>query len=303
LKRCLGCEAAFAAEGWRCPRCGFEPARLGDFPAFAPEIAAGGAGYDPRYFAQLACLEDGHFWFRARTRLITWALGRHFPHACSFLEVGCGAGGVLAGLAAAFPLLALTGAEAALQGLELAARRAPGARLIQMDARRIPYREEFDAAGAFDVIEHVAQDRAVLAALYQALRPGGGLLVTVPQHPFLWSEYDARAGHVRRYRRRELRTRLLEAGFEIVTITSFVTLLLPLMAASRLVQRRPRPDYDLLAEFRVAPALGWLLERVLDAERALIRAGVRLPAGGSLLAVARRPAAAAGGGSPRGAAR
>jgi hypothetical protein len=72
-------------------------------------------------------------------------------------------------------------------------------------------------------------------------------------------------------------------------MTSFVTLLLPLMIVSRLMQRSTGPDYDPLAELRIAPWLNWTLERTLDCERALIRAGLPLPAGGSLLLVGRRP--------------
>jgi SAM-dependent methyltransferase len=273
---------------WRCPQCGYEPPRVDGFPSFAPELAQGHAGFDPTHFAELAGLEAGNFWFRARNRLIVWALGRHFPGARRLLEVGCGTGFVLAGIAAAFPAIELTGSEAAAEGLGFAAQRVPGAALIQMDARHIPFRSEFDAAGAFDVIEHIEDDRAVLRAMREALVPGGGLLLTVPQHPSLWSEYDVRAHHVRRYRRRELREKVIEAGFEIVKMTSFVTLLLPLMYASRLAQRAPRTDYDPLAELKIAPWLNSLLETMLDAERVLIRAGLSLPAGGSLLLVARR---------------
>lgn len=262
---------------------------MAGFPAFAPELARAGTGYDPAHFAELAELESRNFWFRARNRLIVWALGKHFSGAQRFLEVGCGTGFALCGIAAAFPRLELTGSEVAAEGLAFAACRVPATRLVQMDARRIPFREEFDAAGAFDVIEHVEDDRLVLRALREALKPGGGLLITVPQHPFLWSEYDVRVRHVRRYRAAELRGKLVEAGFEIVKMTSFVTLLLPLMTASRLNQRAPKAGYDPLAELRIAPWLNWTLERVLDFERLLIRAGLPLPVGGSLLAVARRP--------------
>lgn len=258
------------------------------FPAFAPELARAGTGYDPAHFAELAGLESRNFWFRARNRLIVWALGRYFPGAKRFLEAGCGTGFVLSGLAAAFPALDLTGSEVAAEGLAFAAGRAPRAQLIQMDARRIPFREEFDVAGAFDVIEHIGDDGAVLRALRDALVPGGGLLLTVPQHPFLWSAYDARSRHVRRYRAAELRGKVLEAGLEIVKMTSFVTLLLPLMIVSRLLQRAPGADYDPLAELRIAPWLNWTLEQALDFERLLIRSGAALPAGGSLLVVARR---------------
>ena len=38
--------------------------------------------------------------------------------------------------------------------------------------------------GAFDVLEHIQEDTAVLPQLFQATRPGGGIMLTVPQHPY-----------------------------------------------------------------------------------------------------------------------
>jgi SAM-dependent methyltransferase len=288
LRLCLSCRATFESSDWRCPRCGTEPTRIGGLPAFAPDLARGAAGYDPAHFSELASLESGNFWFRARNRLIVWALERFFPDAKSLLEIGCGTGFVLAGIAASRPQLRLSGSEAAIDGLAFAAARVPNAAFIQMDAQRIPFREEFDVVAAFDVIEHIEDDRSVLAELAAAAAPDGGLLITVPQHPGLWSEYDAHAGHVRRYRAAELRARVVEAGFEIVRMTSFVTLLLPLMYLSRLTQRSARSGYDPAAELRLAPWLNRTLEAVLDLERTLIRAGASLPAGGSLLLVGRK---------------
>jgi SAM-dependent methyltransferase len=290
LKLCLRCHAEFESEGWRCARCDYEPVRIAGIPAFAPELAQGAPGYDPAHFEELARLEAGNFWFRARNRLIEWALRRYFPEARRFLEVGCGTGYVLAGIAEALPALAVTGSEAAAEGLAFAARRVPRAELLQMDARRIPFSREFDVAGAFDVIEHIDDDVGVLEALRAALRPSGGLLLTVPQHPFLWSEFDARAGHVRRYRARELRAKVVQAGFEIVRMTSFVTLLLPLMFASRRARRGSAAGYDPLAEMRIARPLNWVFERLLGLERGWLTAGLDLPAGGSLLLVARKTA-------------
>jgi len=288
LRRCLRCDTGFPGPRWLCPRCGYEPGALAGFPAFAPELAHAEAGFDSEHFAALARLEASNFWFRARNELILWALSRYFTGASRLLEAGCGTGFVLSGIAAAKPALEITGSEIAATGLDFAARRVPDARLIQMDARHIPFRDEFDVCCAFDVIEHIEDDRAVLRALRQAAVPGGGLLITVPQHPGLWSEYDVRARHVRRYRAADLREKVTEAGFEILRMTSFVMLLLPLMAASRLAQQKSRADYDPLAELKMAPALNWVLEKVLAAERVLIRAGLSLPVGGSLLVVARR---------------
>jgi SAM-dependent methyltransferase len=191
-------------------------------------------------------------------------------------------------LRGAFPSLAVAGAELHPEGLAHARRRLPDVPLLQLDARRLPFAGEWDVIGAFDVLEHIDDDAAALDSIHAALAPGGVLLVTVPQHPWLWSAVDEAAQHQRRYTRPLLRERLARAGFEILTTTSFVTTLLPLMVGSRLLERvRPAP-YDEMREHRTSEAIGGLLERPLMLERAAIRRGVRLPAGGSLVAVARR---------------
>lgn len=216
-----------------------------------------------------------------------WALRRSFPAARSLLEVGCGDGNVLAAIAAANPALRVVGAEMHLAGLERARARAPAAELVQMDALDIAYREEFDVVCAFDLIEHVERDQAVLERMHAACRRGGGVMVTVPQHPWLWSGRDIAARHRRRYTRGELLHKLAAAGFTRPWTTSFVTLLLPLLYASRRARREA--DVPANAELRVGPAVNAVLGAILGVERALIRLGVRWPAGGSLLAVAHKP--------------
>lgn len=244
-------------------------------------------GFDQAAFEHLPGAEEKSFWFRSRNELILWALGRYFAGARSMLEVGCGTGFVLAGVRRAHPEMRLVGAELFEAGLEVAAGRVPDAEFHQVDARDVSFRDEFDVVGAFDVLEHIAEDELALRRMRDALRPGGGLLVTAPQHPSLWSAVDEYSQHVRRYGRRDLLTKIRGAGFEVVRWTSFVSLLFPLMIASRMRLRR-QEAFDPLTEYRAMPfidsALGW----VMGIERVLIRLGVSLPAGGSLLVVARR---------------
>jgi len=285
LKVCLACEERFEAPDWRCPACGETP-RTNGYTRFAPELASGVEGFDPAWVEPLASLEAASFWFRARNRLVVWAIRRYFPAARSLLEIGCGTGFVLAAVRGALPGVRLAGGDALPQALDHARRRVPRANLVQLDARRIPFDREFDVVGAFDVLEHIEDDELVLAQMFRAARPGGGAVLLVPQHRWLWGAQDE--GHQRRYSRAELIGKARTAGFEILRETSFVSLLLPAMAASRLIQRNARLK-DSTRELRAAQVLGPLFERVLDLERAAIERGLSFPAGGSLLVVARRP--------------
>lgn len=289
MKRCLKCFAAHDVPDWVCPACGFTPPIVGGFPSMAPELAHGGAGFKPEVFAQLAALEAGNFWFRARNRLILWALCRQFPQMQRYMEVGCGTGYVLSGVNQAYPEAILTGSEVFSVGLPFASSRVSGVELLQMDARHIPYSEEFDVIGAFDVLEHIEEDEIVLTEMLRAIRPGGGIVLTAPQHPWLWSSQDEHACHVRRYGVGELRDKVRNAGFNVELETSFVSFLLPAMLASRLVQRKTSASSDHMAELRLHPLLNQAFEAVMNVEHILIRAGMRFPVGGSLLLLAKKP--------------
>ncbi len=262
------------------------PAVIDGIPAFAPSLAERADGFDADAFAGLAELEAESFWFRARNALIMWAGRRSFPDARSIHELGCGTGFVLRGLREVYSQADISGSEILVDGLRIARERLPDIRFFQMDARAIPHREAFDLVGAFDVLEHIDDDQAVLVQIHRSLRPGGGLLLTVPQHRWLWSAQDVAAHHVRRYEARALHRKLHAAGFEVLRSTSFVTLLLPAMVATRrLGGRRAAAGVETV---RVPRAIDLALRPVMALERWLIKAGIDLPIGGSLLVVARK---------------
>jgi len=245
------------------------------------------AEFRPEQYRDIASIEAGHFWFESRTRLILWALTRHFPGARSLFEVGCGTGFVLQAIRRAHPSMALAGSDVGETALAYARSRVPDAHLFVADARALPLRRTYDVVGAFDVLEHIDDDAGALSGIRGAIAPGGGLLITVPQHMWLWSPADESAKHVRRYARGELIARVSGAGFEILHVTSFVSVLLPLMAALRARNRVGTftPDYQQRYPRVVHAAFG----AAMSAERLTIRAGVSWPFGGSLLLAARRP--------------
>jgi SAM-dependent methyltransferase len=273
----------------KCPSCGHAPPLLGGFVAWSPGAARAGEHFDPGFFAELARYEDKSFWFRARNSLILAMLHKYARDMTSFLEVGCGTGYVLRGVRSAFPGARLVGTELFVEGLPFAAARCPNARLLQMDAREIPYKESFDVVSAFDVLEHIADDQRVIEQMFGALKPGGLFMATVPQHMFLWSDRDRIAHHVRRYQRGELDDKLGQAGLEPVRSTSFVSLLLPAMLAARRPVRSASA-LDPMAEFKLPRWLDAVFRTTLSVEEIVIKAGVSFPFGGSRLVVARRPA-------------
>ncbi|MCL6435024.1 MAG: class I SAM-dependent methyltransferase [Leptolyngbyaceae cyanobacterium HOT.MB2.61] len=288
MKLCLACRKAFDDERWKCPACRYHPPLREGYLSFAPDLADENDGFTQEYFDQLIELEAGHFWFRGRNKLIIWALQTYFPGAKSFLEVGCGTGFVLSGIHAACPNIKLCGSEIFSRGLQFAQQRSPTVNLFQMDARQIPFFQEFDVIGAFDVLEHIEEDQLVLQQLFQAVKPGGGLMITVPQHRFLWSLVDELSFHKRRYDRSELVEKVEHAGFKLVRTTSFVSLLLPLMLLSRLKQQANQDDFDLMAEYKIGATLQRVLGAILSVERIMIQSGVSFPVGGSLLLIAKK---------------
>lgn len=289
MKRCILCNRTYVSTLKNCSSCGAGATLINGFDAYAPDFAHDGGGFKSSYFEVLAELEEANFWFRSRNRLILWALGEYCHGFRSLLEIGCGTGYVLSGIAQEFPHTTLTGSEIFTAGLRFVSSRTPLVGLMQMDARNIPFSEEFDVVGAFDVLEHIKEDEHVLTQVRTALKPKGFMFLTVPQHYWLWSANDEYACHFRRYSAAELHSKIKQAGFEIVRTTSFVTILLPAMMISRYFQRgKSIEKFDATAELKIPSKLNSLFLQLLRSELALIRKGVNFPVGGSRLVVAKK---------------
>ncbi|HEY2433342.1 MAG TPA: class I SAM-dependent methyltransferase [Vicinamibacterales bacterium] len=233
--------------------------------------------------SELVAAEGRHFWFDARRRVIARMAQTYFAQARRCLDLGCGTGFVLDGLRRALPGCRCVGCDQHRASLEVARQR--GVTVVRGAVDRLPFAAAFDLVLALDVIEHLDDDLGGVAAIHDVLRPGGGLVLTVPQHRWLWSEVDVFSCHRRRYTRRRLRSVVEAAGFRIERMTSIFSLTLPVLLASRLRQRR---TFVPSREFQIPGAMNAALKSITNLEWAAIDAGVNFPAGGSLLLVARR---------------
>lgn len=250
-------------------------------------------------------LQDAHWWFRARGEIVLALLGDALRERAArangsgarrprIVDLGCGAGGMIGRLAA---LGEAVGMDASPAAVEYAREVGVDIHLGALPAP-VPFADgSFDAATLLDVLEHIDDDRAALAAIRGLLRPGGILVVTVPAFPFLWSQHDELNEHRRRYVRAELREKLESAGFDVLRLSYFNTFLFPPIAAVRLAGRLGgRRDEPM--EGRVPKPVNALLRELFASERWLLRSG-SLPFGVSLIAVARSHGAPpAGGGGP-----
>jgi SAM-dependent methyltransferase len=258
--------------------------------------APGSATYDPARFAPLFAVEDRHFWFRARNRVIAAVLEdvtADLGPALRVLEVGCGTGNTLRVLTAATPGATVVGMDLYREGLEYARQRA-ACPLVRGDMRAPPFGVRFDLIGLFDVLEHLPDDRQALADLRRMLKVGGALVLTVPAHAWLWSYHDLAAGHRRRYAPGDLRERLNSAGFETEYLTQYMTGMVPLIwlrRAALFLRKDPLPAAAVenlrARELRVPPALNRVMDVLLGPERHLISRRRVLPIGASIIALAR----------------
>lgn len=243
-------------------------------------------------YDELRSIEEVHWWLTARRSLLLHFIRRvcrKFSALPRVLDCGCGTG-----------LLAKQlGEFARAVGVDDWPHRHPSADgpegrcdFLRARIEQLPFADgAFDVVCAFDVLEHLDDDRAALRRMHGLLGPGGYLLVSVPAYRFLWDEQDDMAGHRRRYRLGEIRGELRRAGFSVEKSTYFNTLLFPLVAAVRLARRlRWRAGTHASgSDFSLTPpgALNDLLRRVFMAELPLLER-VNLPFGGSILCIARR---------------
>ena len=219
-------------------------------------------------YDRMAAHDSTHWWYRARRDILSDYLTRYgaLPKGARILEIGCGTGHNL-------PMLAKFGSVEAIE-IDPAARAIAAERLgrpvgdAPLPALPGIERGVYDLVAVLDVVEHIEDDVAALAAMRSLLKPGGKVLIAVPAHQWMWSAHDVVNHHHRRYSKTTLRAAIEAAGMRAEKLRWFNSLLFPLAAAARIVGRvRGKDDSD---DSPPAKPLNALFERVFRLERHLV---------------------------------
>lgn len=226
-----------------------------------------------------------------RRRIVFELLRRYAPGwpAARSLDVGCGSGVLveeMAGVCEAY------GVDPSPHAVAACRARALKGVVRGPENGSLPFADgSFEVVTAIDVVEHAADDLALLTEMRRVLSERGVAVVIVPAHRALWSTRDVRLHHHRRYSWDGLMRVVKGAGFRIRHATFLdAFLLLPLWLACHTARRGPDGVPDLATDTVLPPPwLNTLLVRWMSVEGRWARSR-RLPAGVSIAVVAEREA-------------
>ncbi|GBD27608.1 putative S-adenosylmethionine-dependent methyltransferase [bacterium HR30] len=244
---------------------------------------------EEKFYEEYAQIEAVHWWFEGR-RAIFHALLSRLPlgRSALLLDLGCGTGANLSFLTRYGRVIGLDWGAAAARY----SRRRTMLPVLRGDVQSLPFRSgSVDLITAFDLIEHIDDDKACVAEMARVVRPGGFILVTVPAFPWMWGRQDVINHHKRRYRAREFADLFHAAQLQIHRLTYLNTFLFPVIAAVRLARRIvPEKNGELVSDFSMTKPgrINQWLGKLFSLEAPLI-ARVNLPVGVSLLCLAQRP--------------
>lgn len=206
------------------------------------------------------------------------------------LDIGCGSGGLLTLLQSRGKTVC--GLEPNGDLVALTRRLHPELPVTHGDGRclhRVP--SPFDTITIIDVLEHIEDDLGQLRAMWNALVPGGQLVIIVPCSPVLYGHRDRNQGHFRRYHWGELRDKLVATGFEIQSHRYWNALgWWPYFVAERLLGQ---PLQVALRTNRPKSAIQKAVIRLLHTWFRLVERDVSFGFGLSLMCLAVKPAMSA----------
>lgn len=207
---------------------------------------------------------------------------------CRILDVGCGTGAWTKELG---DHGSIVGLDFSPEALAFSRDRGVGW-LVRGSATAIPFGTgEFDMVTAFGLVEHIDDDNLVLWECSRVCTAGGYVLVLTSAYQWLWSYHDDYVQHKRRNIKSQFIARVRAAGLEPVRASYVNSILFPLIAAMRILQKlvgyRPVHACDTTRIFDYGGITNSALFAVMRVESRLLRL-ISFPFGVGLMCIARK---------------
>jgi 2-polyprenyl-3-methyl-5-hydroxy-6-metoxy-1,4-benzoquinol methylase len=259
---------------------------------YSPKNAFDYHNYPEGGFEVIDSSSESSFWVASRNRLFKFLIRKYCVHnQNTILDIGCATGNLIKHIVE-YKDLTITGSEIYVNGLVYAKNNLPNVEFIQYDVAEGVIDKHFDLITAFDVIEHIDNDHNALENMNHMLSDSGVLIISVPQYQFLFGALDKIVHHKRRYSQKLLIGKLEAVGFKIEYVTSFVSLLFPLMLISRIMERKFNPNTPaqqaLKEKATFSPIINKIFDILMRFDEVLIKNNISLPFGGTLIVVARK---------------
>ena len=245
---------------------------------------------DKSLYENIYQVEETHWWYRARREIIFDWVKRILSiyEKPRILDIGCGTGFNITYLDQ-LGYSQVHGLDFSQDALMYCKSRQLSILTIA-NAENLPIQNSvYDVILALDIVEHIPNDRQALSEVYRTLKPGGSFVVFVPAYQFLWSFQDEISHHQRRYEAGDLRSKLLQAGFEIKKLSYANSFLFPIVWLGRLILRTFPGFFKISSESQMNPTwMNDLLYHIFKAEIPFIRFA-NFPFGVSIICVCARP--------------
>jgi len=234
-------------------------------------------------YRSLASVEERHWFYRGKRTIVRHWLDQVVTLDAGkvLVDVGAGAGTWCGEMA---NICRVIGVDSSDEAMRIASQK-HACQWVKAPATALPFSEACaDAVTLLDVIEHVDDDAGALMEAVRITKPGGVIVVTVPALMSLWSDWDVRLHHKRRYTRQSL-LRLTDRPSVSVLHCNYMNTfaLLPVYAVRKL-RKVFKCAATEGAEERIPPRwLNGLLEQLFVIPACWKH--VRMPAGVSLLLV------------------
>ncbi len=201
----------------------------------------------------------------------------------SLLNIGSGTGGTIPVLEA---FTDVTNVEASDDAIHWSRKNGVN-NIVKVEGIKLPFEDSsFDILVAFDVLEHLEDDKAALAEWRRILKPGGLLMVTVPAYQWLWSVHDESLHHYRRYSAAKLHRLLNTQGYRVLKRSYAIAFSFPLIVIFRLfnsvsgIQQKSSHVY-------LPTPINWAFIQLLRTE-AFMQKYINFPFGTSILVVGKK---------------